>query len=142
MAVMPPGDDILLLHLTGDDRPGLTASLTGVLARHGVAVLDLNQSVSHRSLLLGLMVRLPSADRPTVMAELSDAARAAGLALRVTPIADADYDPLGFARTDDATPSSGDEDFDAALAELLDEAERPQENGPDITDEGGPGPTR
>ena len=40
-------------------------------------------------------------------------------------------DPLGFARGEAADRSSGDEDFDAALAELLDEADRPDEKGPD-----------
>ncbi|SEQ68280.1 zinc-dependent metalloprotease [Microlunatus flavus] len=39
-------------------------------------------------------------------------------------------DPLGFARGEAAAQSSGDDDFDAALAELLDEAEHPQD-GPD-----------
>ena len=39
-------------------------------------------------------------------------------------------DPLGFARARRRGAESGDDDFDAALAELLDEAEKPQE-GPD-----------
>ena len=38
-------------------------------------------------------------------------------------------DPLGFARVGSETEQSGDEDFDAALAELLDEADHP-EQGP------------
>ena len=81
----------LLLHLTGDDRPGLTAAVTAVLAAHGVAVLDVSQSVIHRTLLLGLMVRAP-ADAEAMLAELSTAATDAGLRLRATPIADDDYD--------------------------------------------------
>ncbi len=52
-------------------------------------------------------------------------------------------DPLGFATGEAAAQTSGDDDFDAALAELLDEAERPQGDaedgdGPD----GGSAPTR
>ncbi|SDU90611.1 putative hydrolase [Microlunatus sagamiharensis] len=55
-------------------------------------------------------------------------------------------DPLGFARGEAAAETSADDDFDTALAELLDEAERPQD-GPsegqdDQPDEGGPTPTR
>ena len=53
--------DIVLLHVTGEDRPGLTATLAGLLAQHGVRVLDLNQTVIHRTLLMGMLVRLPSA---------------------------------------------------------------------------------
>ena len=54
-------------------------------------------------------------------------------------------DPIGFARTDAAARSSDDDDFDAALAELLDEAEKPQDEKPqDEKPEGedGPGTTR
>ena len=47
--------EVVLLHFTGDDRPGLTASLTAVLAQHGIEVLDLNQTVIHRSLLMGML---------------------------------------------------------------------------------------
>jgi putative hydrolase len=58
-------------------------------------------------------------------------------------------DPLGFARGETATPA-GEDDFDTALAELLDEAEKPQpegdkhEGGPDegAQDEDGAGPSR
>ena len=55
-------------------------------------------------------------------------------------------DPLGFARGEAVAETTGDDDFDAALAELLDEAERPQEGQPgdqdDEPDEGGPAPVR
>ncbi|MGI3781226.1 MAG: zinc-dependent metalloprotease, partial [Janthinobacterium lividum] len=40
-------------------------------------------------------------------------------------------DPLGFARTDAAAPASGDEDFDEALAELLDGADKPEDGQPE-----------
>src|SRR5947209_7955619 len=50
---------ILLLHVTGEDRPGITASLTMILGGAGVEVLDINQTVIHRTLLLGMLVRLP-----------------------------------------------------------------------------------
>jgi putative hydrolase len=47
-------------------------------------------------------------------------------------------DPLGFARTDSAAPTGDDAEFDAALAELLDEADKPD----DGQDEGGSGTSR
>ena len=57
--------EVVLLHFTGDDRPGLTASLAGVLAQHGIEVLDINQTVIHRSLLMGMLVRIPPASEST-----------------------------------------------------------------------------
>lgn len=85
--------EILLLHVTGEDRPGLTATLTGILARHDVRILDLNQTVIHRTLLLGMLVRIPaSAESTNVLKDLLFAAHHAGLRLRMTPVEDAEYD--------------------------------------------------
>ncbi|MEX0886063.1 MAG: phosphoserine phosphatase SerB [Phycisphaeraceae bacterium] len=50
---------IMLIRVTGDDRPGLTAGLTEVLAHHHVDVVDVNQAVIHRQLLLGMLIRMP-----------------------------------------------------------------------------------
>ena len=85
--------EVLLLHFTGDDRPGLTASLAGVLAQHGIEVLDLNQTVIHRSLLMGMLVRIPPASESTnLLKDLLFTAHHMGLQLRMTPVDDAEYD--------------------------------------------------
>jgi phosphoserine phosphatase len=90
---MDSHQEILLLHFTGDDRPGLTASLTGVLATHGIAVLDINQTVIHRSLLLGMLVRIgASGDSTDVLKDLLFTAHHHGLQVRMTPVDDAEYD--------------------------------------------------
>ncbi|MGN6727982.1 MAG: phosphoserine phosphatase SerB [Tepidisphaeraceae bacterium] len=90
---MQASEDVLLLHFTGDDRPGITANLTGVLAQHRVTVLDVNQSVIHRTLLLGMLVRIPQAEGSTaLLKDLLFTAHHMGLRLRMTPIEDANYD--------------------------------------------------
>ena len=85
--------DIVLLHVTGDDRPGLTSSLTGILSRHDVQILDLNQTVIHNTLLMGMLVRLPSsAASNDVLKDLLFTAHHLGLRLRMNPIEDSAYD--------------------------------------------------
>jgi phosphoserine phosphatase len=85
--------EVVLLHFTGDDRPGLTASLTAVLAQHGIEVLDLNQTVIHRSLLMGMLVRIPPASESTnLLKDLLFTAHHMGLQLRMTPVEDGEYD--------------------------------------------------
>jgi phosphoserine phosphatase len=85
--------EILMLHVTGDDRPGLTASLTGILAQHDIQILDLNQTVIHRTLLMGMLVRIPaSVESTNVLKDLLFTAHHAGLRLRMTPVEDAEYD--------------------------------------------------
>ncbi|HEY0007679.1 MAG TPA: phosphoserine phosphatase SerB [Tepidisphaeraceae bacterium] len=90
---MDSGQDILLLHFTGDDKPGITTSLTSVLAEHDVTVLDVNQSVIHRTLLLGMMVRIPQAEGSTaLLKDLLFTAHRVGLQLRMEPIDEPNYD--------------------------------------------------
>ncbi len=52
-------NEIIMINIAGDDRPGVTSSITGILADHDVAVLDIGQAVIHDSLSLGLLVSLP-----------------------------------------------------------------------------------
>ncbi|HLL91149.1 MAG TPA: phosphoserine phosphatase SerB [Tepidisphaeraceae bacterium] len=85
--------EIVLLHFTGDDRPGLTAKLTEVLAAHRIAVLDINQTVIHQLLLLGMLVRVPpGAESTDVLKDLLFTAHHLGLQLRMTPVEDSEYD--------------------------------------------------
>ena len=53
-------NEIIMINIAGDDRPGVTSSITGILADHDVAVLDIGQAVIHDTLSLGLLVSLPS----------------------------------------------------------------------------------
>ncbi|MFA6811323.1 MAG: ACT domain-containing protein, partial [Desulfoplanes sp.] len=51
--------EIILINITGQDKPGLTTALAGALARYKVNILDISQSVIHSSLSLGLMIEVP-----------------------------------------------------------------------------------
>jgi phosphoserine phosphatase len=91
--VPAPTQSILLLHVTGEDRPGITAALTKILGEQRIEILDINQTVIHRTLLLGMMVRIPPAVESTsVLKDLLFAAHRAELQLRITPVDDDQYD--------------------------------------------------
>jgi phosphoserine phosphatase len=62
---MPLDQDasVLLIHVTGPDRPGLTHALTSILGEHGVRVLDIGQAVIHDALALGILVAWTDAAR-------------------------------------------------------------------------------
>ena len=49
----------LLITLTGKDRPGVTSAVFGTLAGFGVEVLDIEQIVLRRRLVLGVLVTVP-----------------------------------------------------------------------------------
>lgn len=52
--------ELVLISVSGVDKPGVTASITGVLDRFDVTVLDIGQSVIHDSLSLGLLAEIPA----------------------------------------------------------------------------------
>jgi phosphoserine phosphatase len=47
-----------LLHFTGRDHPGITASLTALLAESNAEVLDIGQAVVHENLTLGILIQV------------------------------------------------------------------------------------
>ncbi|MCK9236499.1 MAG: phosphoserine phosphatase SerB [Thiopseudomonas sp.] len=51
--------EIVLINITGEDRPGLTAAIMGVLSQTGVNVLDIGQAVIHDTLSFGILVEIP-----------------------------------------------------------------------------------
>ena len=53
-----PQTRVLRIDITGHDHPGVTHSLTTILAKSGAPILDIGQAVIHDSLALGLLVEL------------------------------------------------------------------------------------
>lgn len=83
-------EQIILIHVTGQDRPGLTSSLSKVLADYGVEILDIGQVVIHDFLTLGIMIRLPSDSRP-VLKDVLFKAHELGVSMKLHPLEEARY---------------------------------------------------
>ncbi len=85
-------NNILLITLSGEDQPGVTAGVTAILAEHGVNVLDIGQAVIHATLSLGVLVEIPeSCDADAVIRQLEERAAAQGLWARVNPVDPQNY---------------------------------------------------
>ena len=84
--------EVILITVSGQDRPGLTAALTGVLAQYDVTVLDIGQSVIHNHLSLGLLIESPEAEGCPVFKDLLFKAHELQLQVRFTPISETDYE--------------------------------------------------
>ena len=79
--------EIILINVTGKDKPGLTASLTGVLARYKVAILDIGQAVIHDYLSLGILVEIPTKYKSSsILKDLLFEAHKLGIQIRFSPI--------------------------------------------------------
>ena len=60
----------ILVNITGQDRPGLTAMVTEILARHKAQILDIGQADIHATLSLGILIRIDERQSGQVMKEL------------------------------------------------------------------------
>ena len=72
----------LLVTLTGRDRPGITSLVFHTMARFGVEVIDIEQIVLRRRLILGLLVSMPR-DWKALRSALEDVAAGLDMSLEV-----------------------------------------------------------
>ena len=81
--------ELILIRITGEDRPGLTASIMSILARYDVTILDIGQADIHSTLSLGILIRVLEENSGHVMKELLFKASELGINIRFFPV-DAD----------------------------------------------------
>src|ERR1700712_4566082 len=77
-----PRPETLLITLTGKDRPGVTSTVFRTLSRAGVEVLDIEQILLRRRLILGVLVTAPR-DWKKLRADVEAAGRELGMTVDV-----------------------------------------------------------
>ena len=88
-----PQTRVLHIDITGHDHPGVTHSLTGILSRGGVRILDIGQAVIHDALALGMLVELTDdLKSSTLLTDLLLEAHRLGVQIRFTAISGGEYD--------------------------------------------------
>src|SRR5690554_729389 len=83
--------EIILLNINGEDKPGLTAALTEILAKHGAFILDIGQSDIHRNLSLGILFKSMHNNSGVIMKDLHFKAYEMDVNVRFTPITEERY---------------------------------------------------
>jgi phosphoserine phosphatase len=79
--------EIILINVTGKDKPGLTASLTSILARYNVSILDIGQAVIHDYLSLGILIEIPIEFKSSsILKDVLFEAHKLGIQIRFSPI--------------------------------------------------------
>ena len=84
--------ELILINISGYDRPGVTSALTDILARHNANILDIGQADIHHSLSLGILFRTTSDRSGDIMKDLLFKAYELNVKIRFTPISIADYE--------------------------------------------------
>jgi phosphoserine phosphatase len=83
--------EIILINISGDDRPGITRSVTEVLARHNANILDIGQAVIHETLSLGMLVEMSAEESSHAMKEMLFRVDEQGLSVKFSPIRGNEY---------------------------------------------------
>jgi phosphoserine phosphatase len=79
--------EIILINITGKDKPGLTSSLTNILAQYEVTILDIGQAVIHDYLSLGILVEIPAEhSSSSILKDLLFRAHKLGIQIRFSAI--------------------------------------------------------
>ncbi|MBR5323527.1 MAG: phosphoserine phosphatase SerB [Muribaculaceae bacterium] len=83
--------EIILVQITGDDRPGVTSALTNILAKYNAIILDIGQADIHHSLSLGILFATNSQNSGYIIKELLFKATEIGINIRFSPVSEEEY---------------------------------------------------
>lgn len=84
--------ELILLTLSGTDKPGVTSAVTAILAEYQIDILDVGQAVIHDNLSLGLLINVPqAAESSPLLRDLLFKAHELDMVVRFEPITKEEY---------------------------------------------------
>jgi len=84
---------IVLINISGGDRPGLTSSLAEILAAYHARIFDIGQAVVHETLTLAILVEIPGNEEFTPLKrDLIVKAHDLELKIKLTPVNEESFD--------------------------------------------------
>lgn len=89
---MESNTELILIRISGLDRPGLTASVTEILSKYDVDIMDIGQADIHSTLSLGILFKCKEQVSGNVMKELLFKASELGINIRFYPVTAPEYD--------------------------------------------------
>ena len=85
-------EEQILVGIAGQDRPGVTASVTEILAKYDAKILDIGQADIHSTLSLGILFRIDEKLSGQVMKELLFKATELNINIDFKPVGDDQYE--------------------------------------------------
>lgn len=84
--------ELILINISGQDRPGVSSALTEILAKYEADVLDIGQADIHHTLSLGILFKTDSSRSGNIMKDLLFKASELGVNIRFSPVKLDDYE--------------------------------------------------
>lgn len=85
-------DELMLVRITGLDRPGLTAEIMDILSAYDVHIQDIGQAVIHATLSMGILIRVDEERSGKVMKELLFKTSELGVNIKFGPVTLEEYE--------------------------------------------------
>ena len=89
---MDNNKELILISISGVDKPGITASITEILSKYNVTVLDIGQADIHNTLSLGILFKTDEKNSGNVMKDLLFSASSLGINIRFYPVTVEEYE--------------------------------------------------
>lgn len=84
--------EVVLIKVSGEDKPGVTACITGILAQYGVNILDIGQAEIHDNLSLGILAEIGTeGESAAVLKDVLFKSHEMGMSVRFTPVSKEKY---------------------------------------------------
>ncbi|WP_415911808.1 phosphoserine phosphatase SerB [Neptuniibacter sp. QD37_11] len=85
--------EIILLNISGEDKPGVTSAITNILAEFEINILDIGQAVIHDTLSLGILIEVPkSAESSPLLRDILFKAHELNMNIRFQPVEEENYE--------------------------------------------------
>lgn len=85
--------EIILLNISGEDKPGVTSAITTILAQYEINILDIGQAVIHNTLSLGILIEVPkAAESSPLLRDILFKAHELNMNIRFQPVEEGDYE--------------------------------------------------
>ncbi|EAR60220.1 phosphoserine phosphatase SerB [Neptuniibacter caesariensis] len=86
-------NEIILLNISGEDKPGVTSAITSILAEYEINILDIGQAVIHNTLSLGILIEVPkAAESSPLLRDILFKAHELNMHIRFQPVEEGDYE--------------------------------------------------
>ncbi|MDE6459056.1 MAG: phosphoserine phosphatase SerB, partial [Muribaculum sp.] len=87
-----PELELILVNISGHDRPGVTSALTEILAEYDATILDIGQADIHHTLSLGILFKTTGDLSGNIMKDLLFKASELNVQIRFTPVSVKEYE--------------------------------------------------
>ncbi|WP_067866587.1 phosphoserine phosphatase SerB [Neptuniibacter marinus] len=85
--------EIILLNISGEDKPGVTSAITSILAQFQINILDIGQAVIHDTLSLGILIEVPkAAESSPLLRDILFKAHELNMNIRFQPVEESHYE--------------------------------------------------